>query len=126
MDRLKQHDLWGQKRAALYDYYAQHSERGPRGFLAAHAVMGAERVLQTLAEIRNGTVTGGSVWQFDTITREFMSSIATGVHGCPRCGLQRSPQTRTYERLVGELSYLWTDASACEPQAGSTDAKDAG
>jgi hypothetical protein len=107
--REKQHHPWPERREALLQYYDDHPQRGPLGFLGPFAMLSASRLSAVIDEVDSGTIAGGYVWQIDMINRKVSTAVAVGIHDCPRCGLHRSPTTRSYSDMREKLKYLWAE-----------------
>jgi bacteriocin biosynthesis cyclodehydratase domain-containing protein len=109
--RFKQHAEWPEAEAALLDHYARLPESGPHGFLEPFAVMAAARLSHTIQQLLDQEPIGGQIWQIHMLTRDIIKSQAIGIHGCPRCGLDRAAPARTFIRMHEQLSYLWAAAA---------------
>ena len=107
--RLRQHTSGLSQMVTVWHYYATHPEAGPEGYLEPFAAIGAARLSETVEELDSSAEVGGHVWQVDLMTREITTSTVVGVHGCPRCGLHRPPETRTFAEMQRALAYLWQD-----------------
>jgi len=107
--RWKQYAAGLDGRAPLWEYYAAHPAAGPRGYLQPFAVIGASRLSGTIDALDNGDEIGGSLWQIDIMTRAIAVSTVVGVHDCPRCGLGRPPETRSFAEMHHALADLWQD-----------------
>ena len=79
---------------------------GPAGLAAACV---AAQSGQRVALIDETPWIGGQIWQMDMLTQQVTLSQVVGVHGCPRCGLRRPAEERTFAPLEKELAYLWAD-----------------
>lgn len=110
--RSMQHTQWPGVQKALMAHYSSLSKDGPRGYLEPLALLAAARISETLDDVDSGVVSPGSVWRVDILTREVTTSTAVGVHGCPRCGLQRPEETRSIAALQEQLSYLRTKGAS--------------
>lgn len=111
MRRFKQHAEWSEAETALLDHYARQPESGPRGFLEPFAVMAAARLSHTIQQLLDQEPIAGQIWQIHMLTREITKSLVIGMHGCPRCGLNRAAPARTFVRMHEELAHLWDSAS---------------
>lgn len=110
--RWKQHSESPEAHSALLGYYAAHPEAGAQGFLEPFAVIAASRLAETIEDLDASLTAGGSIWQMDLLTREIVTSVAVGVHNCPRCGLHREAANLSYTGLEKDLAYLWEQARA--------------
>jgi hypothetical protein len=72
-------------------------------------MLSASRLSAVIDEVDSGTIAGGYVWQIDMINRKVSTAVAVGIHDCPRCGLHRSPTTRSYSDMREKLKYLWAE-----------------
>lgn len=109
--RYRQHAVSPQEESALWQHYATNPDIGPHGYLEPFATMAAARTAQIIWQLNSSAAIGGSVWQIDMLTREITTSTVVGVHGCPRCGLNRPEQTRSFAELHRTVSYLWENAN---------------
>jgi bacteriocin biosynthesis cyclodehydratase domain-containing protein len=105
--RAQQNFPWQAARHALLEFYEAHPESGPEGYLETIAAVAAAKMAQVLADAEKDQVSPGLVWQLDLITRQVDTYTAIGIHDCPRCGLQRPPQTRSVDFMSRELEWLW-------------------
>lgn len=105
--RAQQNFPWQAARHALLEFYENHPESGPEGYLETVAAMAAAKMAQVLAETEKDRGCPGLVWQLDLITRHVDTYTAIGVHDCPRCGLHRPTQTRSVDLMSRELEWLW-------------------
>lgn len=105
--RCLQHARWPAVHKTLLEYYSSDGNSGPEGYLEPLALLAAARVSQTLGELDSSDVAPSSVWQMDILTRKITTGTVVGVHGCPRCGLQRPEETRSVAALQEQLTYLW-------------------
>ena len=105
--RTQQNFPWQAARHALLEFYDANPESGPEGYLETVAAMSAAKMAQVLAEIEKDHGCPGLVWQLDLITRHMDTYTTIGIHDCPRCGLQRPPQTRSVDLMSQELEWLW-------------------
>ncbi len=110
--RTRQHTPGLQYRFALWQHYSRNDDTGPRGFLEPMAAIGAARVSQIIDAIDAREGIGGHVWQMDLMTRKITTSTVVGVHDCPRCGLHRPAEGRTYAEMQAALPHLWLDGKA--------------
>jgi bacteriocin biosynthesis cyclodehydratase domain-containing protein len=116
--RFKQHAERPAEQAALWLYYASHVDSGPRGYLEPFALMAASRMAQVIDAIDSSTAPAGSTWEIDMMTRVITTGTVVGVHDCPRCGLHRTPSTRSFAVMREELAYLWNDLGSDAPPRG--------
>jgi hypothetical protein len=63
-------------------------------------MLAAAQISRTLRRLEDGAAVGGSVWQMDVISRDVVTSTVIGVDACPRCGLQRPFEGRTFRELI--------------------------
>lgn len=107
--RSRQHAKFQQERSVLWQFYEEHPDIGPGGFLEAYASIGAAQVGNVIQSSKILRQAAGQIWQLDLFTREVSTGYLTGVDGCPRCGLNRDLGTRTYAGIREELGYLWNN-----------------
>ena len=105
--RYRQHVAWPNEISAVLQHYCSHADEGPRGYLEPFAMMGATQIHRVIDELDRASATPGYIWQIDMMTRKITTSRVIGVHDCPRCGLHRSPATRSYLEMQMELTHLW-------------------
>jgi len=111
VQRLEQHASRSDPRLRLREFYrTSPADAGPCGYLDAFALIAAARVFQLLQAWLTGAALPGNVWQIDMLTRVVATSTTVGIHGCPRCGLNRSAGERTYASLREALAHLWEPA----------------
>jgi bacteriocin biosynthesis cyclodehydratase domain-containing protein len=116
MRRLRQHSDTVAERVTLWQHYSDHIECGPSGYLEPFAAMIATRISQIMDSLDNRSARGGQIWHMDMMSLKFGTSVVVGVHDCPRCGLHRPVQTRTYDEMSRCLAQLWKR----EDRAGRT------
>lgn len=110
--RVLQHSLRPDAHLASRNFYNDHPDEGPQGYLYPFVEMAAVRVAQIIQQLGEAPETvAGKVWQLNTITRQVAYSEMIGLHGCSQCGLKRSEATRSVETLRSELSYLLPNQS---------------
>jgi bacteriocin biosynthesis cyclodehydratase domain-containing protein len=109
IQRSQQHADWPEAEAALLDHYGHSPASGPHGYLEPFAMMAAARLSEVIDQLTEPEKIGGHIWQLDMLTQHVTLSQIVGIHGCPRCGLHRSPEERTFAPLEKELAYLWAD-----------------
>jgi bacteriocin biosynthesis cyclodehydratase domain-containing protein len=102
--RSLQHAARPEETAMVSNYYETHPDAGPDGYLEPFAMMGAARITQVLEASKSLASQAGHVWQIDMMTRLITTSIVEGVHDCPRCGLHRPPETRSFADMQRELA----------------------
>jgi len=110
--RLAQHASGSDPRLAVESFYgACEDATGPRGYLEAYAAVGAARACQILGNVQAGTAEAGGVWQMEMLSRRTTASVAAGIHGCSRCGLDRPEAERAFAAIraavADELADLW-------------------
>ncbi|HUK18059.1 MAG TPA: TOMM precursor leader peptide-binding protein [Bryobacteraceae bacterium] len=105
--RARQNVPSSRQEAALLRYYEDHPHAGPRGYLEPFAMMGAAQISQTVSACRQGSVTPGWIWQLNVFTGEIKTGRLIGLDGCPRCGLGRPAEGRTYVEVRERLAHLW-------------------
>ncbi len=105
--RLQQHSKWPAAEQDLRQHYAANPKTGPQGYLEPFAMMAAARAAQIIEQLDSSQAVPGYIWQIDVMTREITTSVVTGVHDCPRCGLHRSLPELGYDKMKRELAYLW-------------------
>lgn len=106
--RCRQAAGWSKEQDAIFHYYSSSAESGPKGYLEPFAVLGAARLSDSIDALMTSDSLASSVWQIDLITREIVTSVVVGVHGCPCCGLGRCESKRSVDSLQHELHYMWT------------------
>lgn len=107
--RFFQHTQLQSQFRDIYNYYDTHPESGPRGYLHAVADLAAMHVMQIMQRLeREPERVAGHLWQWNSMTFEGLESMVTGIHACPRCGLQRNEATRSYEELQQVLASLFS------------------
>jgi len=107
MRRFLQHDSWREQRKAVWNYYDENPNIGPQGYLDATALIGAALLSNFIDQLDTGFPIGGQIRELDLLSREIMSRTVTGVHGCPRCGLHRPEETRSFADMQAALKHLW-------------------
>jgi bacteriocin biosynthesis cyclodehydratase domain-containing protein len=111
MRRCKQHSVRPKEDEAVLRHYSSDTYVGPQGYLEPFALLSAARISQTIDTLDSSPHSckklAGSIWQVDVLTRDMTTSTVIGVHGCPRCGLQRPEIDRSFADLQRELKYLW-------------------
>ena len=105
--RSQQHDPLWQQKEAIAQFYGEHANAEPKGYLEPIAMIAAARIAHTIKALRGGKSLGGHVWQLNVATLEISSGIAIGVHNCNRCGLNRPSGLRSVALLEKELRHLW-------------------
>jgi hypothetical protein len=105
--RSRQHGAALDYRRALWEHYIANPEKGPQGYLEPLALIAADRVSQTIGLLAQSVELAGQVWQMDVLTREINVSKVVGVNGCPRCGLDRSVDSRRYLTMQRALAHFW-------------------
>ena len=105
--RSKQHDVWPKEQTAVMQHYARNPAIGPQGYLVPFALIGAAKIEEAIESIDSAEPIAGATWHIDLMTREIVSSVAIGVHDCPRCGLHRLAETRGFIDMHRDLGYLW-------------------
>lgn len=108
--RSSQHAPWPKETLMIQQFYAEHPDVGPKGYLEPFAMLAAVRIRQTIAALDSSAIPG-CVWQIDTLTRHVTTSVMTGIHDCPRCGLHRSARELSFAEMQRSLRYLWSDDS---------------
>jgi len=99
--RALQHSPRPREHQALRDFYDANPQHGPRGFLPALADIAAARLAQGVHQVdRDPAAAAGRVWRMNTVQRDTTSATVVGIHGCPRCGLDRDEATRGVARLA--------------------------
>lgn len=89
----------------LYRYYTDHPASGPQGYLPSFAEIAAVRLAQIVARLDTDPASeAGKLWVLDTLNRQVASPQVVGVHDCPRCGLKRDLDTRSYDALRHEVA----------------------
>jgi bacteriocin biosynthesis cyclodehydratase domain-containing protein len=111
IQRIQQHSDWREAQSSLLDYYANHPEAGPRGYLEPFAGIAAARLTEVIEDLDSSGKGAGYVWEIDMMSREIETRTAIGIHDCPRCGLHKNAPTRSYSDLQQDLGYLWPDLS---------------
>lgn len=107
LKRTLQHAEHPKQEHYLRQFYDSHPHEGPSGYLEPFALMAGARLCQVLQSLASGQVVGGEAWQVDLMTRIISTFRVQAVHGCPRCGLKRETEGRTYSEMRHELAYLW-------------------
>lgn len=105
--RSRQHSELAPAQLALLQHYTSNPEAGPQGYLEPFAMMAAARIAQIIEELDSSAAIPGYVWQIDMMTRAINTSMVVGVHGCPRCGIDRLARELGFAEMQRELSYLW-------------------
>ena len=106
--RFRQHDAAPLESAALLQFYDEHPERGPRGFLQPFAALAADRIRPILELCETEPeAAAGSIWQIDMFSRRVTTGRVIGVDGCVNCGLNRPLETRSYADARQALGFLW-------------------
>lgn len=107
--RSRENSAWPIAREALLDFYDTHPESGPEGYIETIAAVAASKMAQAITSLDSGHARPGLVWQFDLVTRQIHTFTVVGRHDCQRCGLHRSPQTRSIDFISQELTWLWKE-----------------
>ncbi|AEV84086.1 hypothetical protein ACWT_3063 [Actinoplanes sp. SE50] len=98
--RLAQHDPARTVRAAVDRHYELDPDAGPAGYLPSTALFAAAAAAEVVQRLRTDPEgEAGRVRQIEVPTQQLRTGRVVGVHGCPRCGLGRDEQTRSYDRL---------------------------
>jgi bacteriocin biosynthesis cyclodehydratase domain-containing protein len=114
MRRRRQHAEWPDELMAVLRHYADSDRAGPEGYLEPFAMIGAMQLAQTIEAIDASAPVAGRVCELDMLTRNIAVSTVVGVHDCPRCGLHRSPLTRSVAEMAQQLEHIWAGSLAPE------------
>ena len=107
--RFFQHSPLRSRYKDIYHYYDTHPTSGPQGYLHSFADLAATLIAQLTENLASDAATvAAHIWQWNTINLEGGHSIVTGIHGCPRCGLQRDETRRSYEEMHQHLATLFS------------------
>lgn len=113
--RIRQHSDAKGERVTLWQYYSGHMEQGPSGYLEPFAAMIATRISDIIDSLDDQPSPGGQIWHMDMMSLKFSTSVVVGVHDCPRCGLHRPVDTRSYDEMSRCLGPFWKrDDRSCE------------
>jgi bacteriocin biosynthesis cyclodehydratase domain-containing protein len=109
LTRILQHAEHPKQENYLRKFYDSrpHEAVSSPGYLEPFALMASARLCQLFQSVASGQAVGGEAWQVDLMTRVFSTFKVQAVHDCPRCGLKRETQGRTYSEMRDELVYLW-------------------
>ncbi|MBB5061067.1 bacteriocin biosynthesis cyclodehydratase domain-containing protein [Granulicella aggregans] len=77
-------------------------------------LLAAARIAHLLRTIDNGCAVAGSVWQMNLLTLQVQQSTVVGIHGCPKCGLQRSLNLLSTGELQQTIKNLWAPTAEAE------------
>lgn len=106
--RLLQHSQRADLDEALHREYDVNHHSGPAGFLNAFAEFVAAAAWEIIQQMLVAPdAQAGQVRQLDMITLQTTLGHAVGVHGCPRCGLQRPERTRSFDQLCADMNHWW-------------------
>lgn len=106
-NRLKQHSSRAELIEAVSAAYDRDPELGPKGFFPPMARLAAAAAAEVLRELdRSPEREAGVVRQINVLYGRAQKHHVVGVHGCPRCGLQRDERTRSYEALLADVTRL--------------------
>jgi len=123
--RLLQHSARPLIERALWASYDADPLLGPVGHLSVLADLAAVRLEQLLGDGMAGVIAAaGQVWHINYLTRATARGCVTGIHGCPRCGLQRDERTRSVAELQPYLAAMRRDTGASAADAVSHDRGD--
>ena len=104
--RFFQHSPLQSLQCEIYKYYDMHPEQGPQGYLPAFADIAVAKIVHIMNTLDTDPIqVAGQIWQWNTMTLEGINSSITGIHACPRCGLQRDETKRSYEEMRQTLSH---------------------
>lgn len=111
LNRSAQHETNLRIQSAVMAHYSARPDAGPQGYLRPLAMIAAARLSAIINDLDSSDQVGGYIWQMGIITRQITTSNVVGVANCPRCGMRRSAQSRSYEDMRHQLTYLWRSGS---------------
>jgi bacteriocin biosynthesis cyclodehydratase domain-containing protein len=106
--RSRQHATSPKEQSALWKFYDVNPQSGPGGYLEPFAMLGAAQIARAIHSCSSPQRAAGHIWQIDLFTRDVSTSRMVAVNDCPRCGMKRPVETRTYLEAQRQLAFLWT------------------
>jgi hypothetical protein len=117
MTRSNQHDVNRRYRPELTRFYEENPQAGPKGYLEPLAMISAAQIAEIIRQAGCLDRIAGNIWQMDLFTRGVSTGKLAGTDDCPRCGLNRPLESRTYSDLRKALAFLWPEADAAVEEA---------
>lgn len=96
-ERIMQHHPNAELTRSVQQYYNDQQIVGVQGYHPADIVL-IGNLLKRIVE--RPEMYQGKFFRLNEVTREWNKSSVTGIHSCPRCGLQRDEETRGYLGLA--------------------------
>lgn len=105
--RVQQHLHKPEITRTIQSHYDAHPESGPGGHIRAVALFAAASAQEIIERMHvKPEAEAGNVYQIDLVNLRTAKGHAVGLHGCPRCGLQRDERTRSFVTLQAHLERL--------------------
>lgn len=104
LDRYMQHAANPDITQSVFDYYDRRVRNGPNGYHYSDVLFVSNLIFANLES--SFEQFRGKLLRVNLINREIVVSEVIGVHGCPRCGLNRDEKTRSYKDLHNYLIKL--------------------